>query len=336
MSATTPPPVEVPIAPHRPIIDAHHHFWGDGHPGARAFGRFLPDDLAASVVDGGHRLAATVYVDCGWAFRDTGPDHLRCVGETEYAEAVAEAAALTDRPGGKIGAAIVGRADLTMGDAVVEVIEAHLAASPTRFRGIRELLAHDRDAYQALAIPPHKARDPRFREGARHLARLGLSLDILCVHTMLEDIVELARAFPDLPIIINHLAGPIGIGRFHGKRREVLADWRGGIAELATCLNISMKLSGIGADVMGFGWNKAGLRPDSATVAEAVRPYVSAAIDAFSPARCMVGSNFPVDGQSLDYGVLWNAFKRLVSAYSPSEQDDLLRGTAARVYRLAA
>lgn len=335
MSTSNLSEIEEPIAPGRNLIDAHHHFWGASHAGTKAFGRFLPEDFSAAIIRSGHHLAATVYVDCGWAFRDSGPEQLRCVGETEFVEAVARTFANVEGAVGKIGAGIVGRVDMTLGDAVAEVLEAHMAASPTRFRGIRELLAYDSDAYSALNIPQHKSRDPRFRAGMRQLARLGLSLDVLCVHTMLGDIVDLARDFPGTPIILNHLAGPIGIGRFRGKRDEVFVDWQTAIAELATSPNVIMKLSGVGADVMGFNWTKADTRPDSQTLTNAIEPYIAAAIDAFSPARCMFGSNFPVDGQYFGYGVMWNAFKRVASQYSAEEQDDLFSGTASRVYRLS-
>lgn len=325
---------EPPLSPHIPLVDTHHHFWGEGHFGAVRFGSFLPEDFIATVDSSGHRLAATVYVDCGWAFRGSGPEHLRCVGETEYVETVAGQFASTDSPAGQLCAGIVGRADLMLGDAVADVLEAHLEASPSRFRGIRELVAHDPDAYQALKIPPGKLLNARFRAGFGRLAPLGLSCDLLCAHGMLDDVVGLARAFPDTSIILDHLAGPVGIGRFSGKRQEVLANWRNRIEVLARFPNISIKLSGVGADVMGFGWHHGGSAPDSATVAEAISPYIHAAVDAFSPSRCMFGSNFPVDRQSFNYGVMWNAFKRAAARYSNEEQRQLFFGTAARIYRL--
>lgn len=326
---------ESPLSPHIPLVDTHHHFWGEGHFGAARFGSFLPEDFIATVSGSGHSLAATIYVDCGWAFRDSGPEHLRCVGETDYVEAVVKAFAATDGPVGQLCAGIVGRADLMRGDAVADVLEAHLEASPSRFRGIRELVAYDPDAYQALGIPPGKLLDSRFRAGFGRLAPLGLSCDLLCAHGMLDNVVDLARAFPDTSIILDHLAGPIGIGRFSGKRQEVLADWRTKIEALARFPNISIKLSGLGADVMGFGWHHGGSAPDSATIADAIAPYVHAAVDAFSPARCMFGSNFPVDRQSFGYGVMWNAFKRAAARYSTEEQGQLFLGAAARIYRLA-
>lgn len=319
---------EAAIDPALPIIDAHHHFWGDSHGGAKVFGRFLPDDLATTIAASGHDVAATVYVDCGWAFREDGPEELRCVGETDYAEAVAV------RSGGRFCAGIVARADLMRGDAVRPVLEAHIAASPTRFRGIRALLAHDPDIYQALAIPPGLARDPRFRAGVAQLAALGLSLDALCAHTMLDDMLDLARAFPGMPIILNHVAGPIGIGRFRDRRDEVFADWRVKIAALAACPNVAMKLSGFGAELMGFGWYGTATSPDSTTLAAAIRPYVLAAVDAFTPARCMFASNFPVDGATCGYGVLWNAFKRAADSFNADERAALFHDSAARIYRL--
>lgn len=316
-----------------PIVDAHHHFWDNPHPGALKFGRFLPGDLDAAIAVGRGRVSATVYVDCGWAFRLGGPKHLRCVGETEFVEnaATSHASSGSDL---RLAAGIVGRADLMLGDRVREVLEAHLAAAPARFRGIRELVGHDPEAYQALAIPQGKVLDHRFREGFRHLAPLGLSCDLLCTHPMLGEVIDLARAFPETSIILNHLAGPIGIGRFQQARAQVFQHWRSNIVDLAECPNVSIKLSGFGAEVMGFEWTgNHGTTPCDAIVA-AASPYVDAAIDAFSPRRCMVASNFPVDGRSFTYRTLWDAFSNMLSSYSADEQADLFGGTATRVYRL--
>lgn len=325
---------ESAILPEVAVIDTHHHFWGQGHFGAARFGACLPDDFLAIVAKSGDRLAASVHVDCGWAFRKDGPEHLRCVGETEFVARISREFEKGHGAAGNLCAGIVGKADLMLGEAVEDVLEAHVAAAPDHFRGVRELVAHDPDAYQALNIPAGKMQDPRFRAGFRRLEPWGLSCDLLCVHSMLDEIASLAQEFPHTSIILNHLAGPIGIGRFAGRRAEVLADWRARIASLARLPNVSMKLSGIGADIMGFGWQDAETKPDHATVAEAIAPYVHAAIDAFSPSRCMFGSNWPVDGQSFTYATMWNAFKQLASRYSDDEQRDLFAGTATRLYRL--
>ncbi|WP_327752268.1 amidohydrolase family protein (plasmid) [Sphingobium sp. SJ10-10] len=335
MTEAKPVETEKAIAPDLPIIDVHHHFWDETLGFAKTFGRFLPLDFEAQVVESGHKLIASVYADCGSGFRDTGPEELRCVGETEFVEQVAETFAAGSGPLGKVAAGIVSRADLTLGDAVGAVLDAHIEASPTRFRGIRELLPYDPDVFQTLNVPPGKSRRPDFRAGLAQLTRRGLSLDILCVHTMLDDIVDLARAFPETSIILNHLAGPIGVGRFRDKRAEVFTDWRAKIEALAQCENVSIKLSGVGAEVPGFGWFRTGVMPGSEAIGAAIEPYIVAAVDAFSPYRCMFGSNFPVDRMSFPYGTMWNAFKRVASRYTPAEQGALMSGSAVRIYRLA-
>jgi L-fuconolactonase len=321
------------IAPALPIIDTHHHFWADGYEAAAYFGRFLPEDLSAEIRKSGHNIVASVYLEAGMAYRSEGPDHLRCVGETDYAEAAGRAFAAQ---GGSLVAGIIGHAELLRGDGVAAVLEAHLEASPTRFRGIRDMLSPDPDAYGGLNIPPGKSRDPAFRAGFAQLARFGLSFDALCQHTQLEEVIELAGLFPDTPIILNHLGEPIGVGRFRNKRDEVFADWKVKISNLARYPNVSIKLSGLGMAHIGFGWARAAPPPpDIDTMAAAFRPYILHAIEAFSPSRCMFGSNFPVDGLSYGYGALWNAFKHVVAGLSPQEQRAVFHDTAARVYRLA-
>lgn len=321
--------MEDAIAADLPIIDVHHHFWGESFSFAKMFGRYLPEDLAADVAQSGHRLLGSVYVDCGWAFRAAGPEELRCVGETEYVEAVGAKFAAQSSA---LGAGIVARADLMLGDAVGPVLDAHMMASPTRLRGVRELLAYDPEAFQMLNIPEGKSRLPSFRAGLAQLARRDLSLDVMCVHPMLDEIVELARASPETSIIVNHFGYPLGVGRFTGRREEVFADWRRKIATLAACENVTIKLSGVGGPVMGFDWSGT---PGSEAVAVTIEPYVAAAVDAFSPARCMFASNFPVDRASFSYGTLWNAFKRVAKRYSSEEQHALFHENAERIYRLA-
>lgn len=322
--------MEPPVAPELPVTDCHHHFWGDGHGGPALFGKFLPEVFLAEIGKSGHRIAATVFIDSRWSYRAAGPEALRCVGETDYAEAVATAFA--NAPGApKFAAGIVGSAELLLGDAVAPVLEAHVAASPMRFRGIRDWLSSDPDMPHDFGVPPGKSRDPRFRAGFARLRPLGLGFEALCTHPQLDEIAALAALFPDIPIILDHFGGFLGVGRFASDRVATFAGWRAKIGELARYPNVSMKLSGVGMAQMGFGWDSA---PDSERLAAAVRPFVLAAVEAFSPARCMFASNFPVDGVSFGYGVLWNAFKRVAAEFSAEERNALFSGAAARVYRL--
>ena len=320
---------EQALEPGLPIVDAHHHLFD------RTGRRYAAEDLLADLARG-HRVRATVYLQCGEGYRTEGPEHLRPVGETEAMEALAARSAAV--PGGpRLCAAIVGHADLMRGAAAQEVLEAHLAASPQRFRGIRQTSAWEADPAFARVGPrpgPGLLLEPRFREGFAALAPLGLSFDAWLYHPQLDDLVDLARAFPETAIVLDHVGGPLGLGGYAGRREEVFARWQAGIRRLAACPNVSIKLGGMGMRLFGFGFHEAPEPPSSATLAEAWRPYVHECIEAFGAQRCMFESNFPVDQLSCDYAVLWNAFKRLASGCSPAEKAALFAGTAARFYRI--
>ncbi len=172
------------------------------------------------------------------------------------------------------------------------------------------------------------------REGFAQLAPLGLSFDAFMYHPQLPDLVDLARAFPQTPICLNHVGGAIGLGRYKGKRDEVFADWSARIRELAACPNVHVKLGGLGMRVFGFDGYDGALPPSSEQLATLWRPYVATCIEAFGARRAMFESNFPVDKGSYGYGVFWNACKRLAQGAGAAEKADLFHGTASRFYRL--
>lgn len=327
-------PVEPALLPDLPIIDPHHHFWGEGSAADR-FGRILPEDFVAAIDESGHNIVGTVFLQCGWAYRTSGPDHLRCVGETEWVEAVAQKYGAAGKARTAMAAGIVGHADLSLGERVDEVLEAHLAASPTRFRGIRDHVTADPDEPFAGKAREGIMADPRFRAGLARLGHFGLSFDGWCLHTQLNDFAALARAFPDTVFVLNHLATPVRIGRFQARQAEVFESWKAGISALAPCENVVLKLGGLGMPVAGFGFAEAAVPPDSEAIAAVYRPYVEHAIEALTPPRCMFESNFSVDGAAYGFGNLWNAFKRIAAGYSADEQRALFHDTAARTYRLA-
>ncbi len=217
-------------------------------------------------------------------------------------------------------------------------MEAEIAAGAGLLRGLRHCIPWDRheDVVQHVAryVPPERLLDPTFRAGVAQLAALGLNFDVWLYHTQLPDLVAFARAFPDLPIILNHLGGPIGVGPYAGRRAEVIAGWRQGIAALADCPNVYVKLGGLGMLHFGFDFHLREQPPGSAELAEAWRPYIEPCIEAFGPTRAMFESNFPPDKQSCSYGTLWNAFKRIVAGASAEEKAALFAGTETRVYRL--
>src|SRR6266496_2450491 len=127
---------ETPLAPALPICDAHHHLW-ERHPK-----NYLLEDLLDDLKSG-HNIASTIAVECGYGYRQTGPEEFKPVGETAFLESVAERAADDPAIKPRIVSAIVGHANLALGDAVAAVLEAHMAASPGRFRGIRHSTTWD-------------------------------------------------------------------------------------------------------------------------------------------------------------------------------------------------
>jgi predicted TIM-barrel fold metal-dependent hydrolase len=234
-----------------------------------------------------------------------------------------------------VAAGIVGFADLTLGSEVAPVLEAHIAASRNRFRGTRFTSTWDAsNEISSRVKTPKMLSDSKFREGFACLHKYNLSFDAWLYHTQLLDLADLANAFPDTPIILNHIGGPIGIGPYARKREEVFQEWKQGIASLSTCPNVALKLGGFGMPLLGFGWHERPKPPNSAELAEAIAPYIHWCVDRFGPDRCMFESNFPVDKASYSYTVVWNAFKRISKDFSPRDRAALFHDTAVKVYRL--
>jgi L-fuconolactonase len=313
--------------PDLPIVDSHHHLWRRVPPAV-----YLPEDLMRDAE--GHNVLATVFIECRTNYRQDGPDEYRSLGETEFVlDAVTSAPA---DPKTVVAAGIVAYADLRRGDGVRPVLEAQAETARGRLRGIRHQMRWDADGIGLFGRddPPGLALDPRFREGIAALSAFGLSFDAWVFHPQLGEVADFARAFPNLPIIVNHVGGPLGCGRYAGRREEVFAASRQGIAELARCPNVLMKVGGLGMLYCGFPFHERGLPPTSRELADAWRPYVMKCIDRFGPGRCMFESNFPVAKQSCSYRLLWNAFKRLCSGMSDAEKLDLFSRTATRAYRL--
>ena len=325
--------VEAALDPDLPIIDAHHHIW-TASP-AEPWEPYGPEELIADKSRSGHNVIGTVYVDSHANYADSGPEHLRVVGETEFAGSLGDECAA--RGGGAAGvcAGVVTHADLTLGAEVGEVLDAHLATS-ARFRGIRHMTAIDKD------LPPvYGATEfgimgrPEFRAGFAELARRGLSFDAWLFHPQLPELIDLARAFPDANIVLDHTGGPIGVGRFAKDRKMAFAGWKRDMAELAKCGNVSVKLGGLNMSYSAMDATDAAKPNSSQKTADLQRGHILTAIDLFGPDRCMFESNFPVDMRSISYDLVWNSFKRMVEDFSSEDRKALFASTAKRVYRLS-
>lgn len=322
---------EEPLDPAQPIIDPHHHLWDQ--PGWR----YLLDELLADLRSG-HDVRATVYVQSSRSMlRADGPEAMRAVGETEFANGVAAMCASGQYGPVRACAGIVGAADLRLGAAVRPVLEAHLRAGGDRFRGIRHIATWDPDP--AMLNPAYQPAEdmldsPGFRAGIAELGRLGLSFDAWLYFHQIPRLVALARACPEVPVVLDHCGGILGIGRYEGRRDEVFATWSAHMRDLATCPNVMVKLGGLGMRLPGFGFEARDRAPSSTELAEAWRPWMEHCIETFGAARCMFESNFPVDKGGYAYAVGWNAMKRIAAGASAAEKDDLFWRSAARFYRL--
>ncbi len=320
--------IEDPIEPDIPICDPHHHLWD--HPN----NRYLLEELLQDT-GGGHNIVETVFMECGSKYRQEGPQEMQPVGETEFVQGIATRSESGQYGKTRVAAGIVGFADLTLGAAVKPVLEAQVAAGKGRFRGIRHISAWDASPdIRSSANVSKLLLDSKFREGFACLQEYDLSFDAWLYHPQLMELVDLAKTFPDTPIILDHVGSPLDIGLYAGKREEVFGEWKSVITALAACSNVAVKLGGLGMPICGFGWHKQTTPPSSAELAEAMAPYYHWCIEHFGVDRCMFESNFPVDKTSYSYTVMWNAFKSVSRVFSSEERTALFHDTAVKVYRL--
>jgi L-fuconolactonase len=318
---------EAPLEPDMPIIDAHHHFYD--RPGWT----YLLDEYLQDA-QSGHNITASVYMQALTHYLQSGPDELRPVGETEYVTGATESMQM-GKP--QVARGIVGYADLRRGAAVREVLEAHLKAGQGRFRGVRHLATWDAD--QTLmnplsAVPRGLLLDRDYRDGVAQLGRMGLSYDAWVFFPQLPELFDLAKAYPDTPVIINHCGGVVRIASYADKQKEVFESWSRSMRELAQLPNVYVKVGGLGMRINGFDFEQGELPPSSVQLAETWKPWMHSCIEMFGVNRCMFESNFPVDKGSYPYSNGWNAFKRLTVDASAEEREALFRRTVANVYRL--
>ncbi len=318
------------VEPERPIVDPHHHLWQI----PSAWGTYVLEDLWADT-ESGHNIEKTVFIDCHSSYRQDGPVHLRPVGETEFVARVAAESA--KREGAATIAGIVSHANMHLGEALEEVLEAHEKAGNGLFRGIRH--AGPRDTTGTLTNAgrgrPCPYGDEGFRTGVRTLGELGYTYDTWHFFHQNRDYLALARAVPETTMILDHFGTPLGVGAYAGKQEEIFAQWKDDMAAIAAeCPNVVAKLGGLAMPDNGFGWDTRDMPPTSDEFAEAQRRYYLHTIECFGPDRCMFESNFPVDRLSISYHVMWNGMKKIVRDFSEDEKHAMFYATAARVYRL--
>ncbi len=319
------------LEPDLPIIDAHHHMW------VRAGNRYYLEDFLAEAQTG-HNIKASVFVECGSFYRKNASALMAPVGEVEFANGVAAMAASSTYNSTLVCAGIVGTADISVGAEVAQVLDAQIAAGGGRFRGIRVSTKWDADDdlnTTRYTYARDLMQDKDFRAGFATLGPRCLSFDAMIYHPQILELADLARAFPDTTIILNHIGGLLAWTRTYIARKdEAIANWRSSMTELAKCPNVYVKLGGLAMPYLGLGFDKWDKPATSTQLAASWGPLFKHCIDQFGPARCMFESNFPPDRDSVSYPVIWNTFKRIAAGYSASEKQALFYGAAAKAYCL--
>jgi predicted TIM-barrel fold metal-dependent hydrolase len=293
-----------------PLIDPHHHLWNldeNYYPwltdkvAEAAWGTYegllrnytLEDFLADAA---GQNLVKSVHLDVGFDPKDP-------VGETRWLQGIA------DHHGFPHG--IVGYADLRKPD-VGELLDQHMEYR--NFRGIRQSMNYHQVKAKTYLDRPEVSRTPEWRRGFGELAKRGLSFDLQLYYPQMREFRELADAYPNTQIILNHTGMQVdGPDHFEA--------WRKAIHDLAKAPNVACKISGLG---MGDPYWTVG----------SIRPYVEEAIAAFGVERCMFASNFPVDKLFSSYAMLFDAFRQIVRNYYESEKLSLFHDNAERIYHL--
>ena len=327
---------EPALEPNLPIVDPHHHLW-EMRPGVP---NFMFPDVLADLGGSGHNITQTVFIECGSMYRADGPRDMRFVGEVEFVNGVAAQSASGNYGPMRVASGIVGRVDFTTGDAVKPVLEALMRAGDGRLRGTR-YNAFNTDV-PVMGVPNAPINQPKglladskFREGAASLAAYGLSMDTGCFHPQLMDMVAFVSALPNVTMILNHVGGPLIVGRYANDMSATFADWKKGMTELAKRPNVFVKLGGLGQD-----WNypigHVGAATSSIALAAKWNPWIETTIELFGVQRCMFESNFPVDKTTASYGTIWNTFKRITAGASADEKAQLYAGVARKAYRLSA
>lgn len=316
------------IEPNLAIVDSHHHIWDQD-------GGYMLEDLLDDT-SSGHRIIATVFMQSHWCYRKEGPEAMQPVGEVERVAIVAKAAERSNLPI-KVCAGIVGFADMELGDEVAPILEALIEAGNGRFRGIRHATVSDNRITNNLArvLPFDMLQNSKFQRGLAQLQAAGLNFDAWIYHTQIPQLIKVARTFPRLPFILNHIGAPLGVGPYAAMRKEVFKDWCASLKELAKCPNVYIKLGGLGMVVFGFNFHEHLKPPSSQILADEWRPYLEIPIELFGSKRCMFESNFPVDKASSSYLTLWNAFKRITQGASDTDKFWLYSGTATSTYKLS-
>lgn len=166
------------------------------------------------------------------------------------------------------------------------------------------------------AEPPRFLGGRDFNRGTRAITYRGLMYDILIHQHQLPEAIRYVDGHPEQPFVLDHLAKP-------RIRAGDMEPWASNLRELAQRPNVVCKVSGMVTEA-GAGWTT-----------EQLKPYFDVALEAFTPARLMVGSDWPVLTAHCGYAQWWALVEEWIAPLSQAEQAAILGGTALRTYGLS-
>lgn len=255
---------------------------------------FLPEDYRLAAA--GHNVVATVHIEALWAGDPTG--------ETEWLEGLDK--------GQGVALRYIANAKLGTPDAA-RLIDAQ--AKFSRVVGIRGILSNHPDPKKSFVQDPRLGFDPAWRRDIARLHELGLNLELMMYPYQADAVLDLARSFPDLQIVINHCGSPID------RDPEGMQRWRDGLRAIGALPNVAIKVSNPGAY-------------DPTWTDDSIRDVALHCIACFGTDRAMFGTDYPVSKIQMSFDQIYHAFKKAAQQFSAEEQRALFFGNARRLYRL--
>jgi len=342
------------------LIDAHIHLWDPYTtprtvtPALKLFGRFprvvawlmelvTPQPTLDFVGETDHIMAPylpALYLSETGKYKVRGVVHIQAdwqskkpldmAGETRWLDQ------LDPKPLAMVGEARVN--DVQNLDAL---LDAHQAAS-SRFRGIRDMLAaHPSKKIHQWNKSLDMMKSEAFRQGYARLGERELSFDAFIYSNQLPDLCDLVEAIPSTPIVVDHVATPIGLmGPFGGvgtsaaERAKIKEKWYAGLTRLAQSKHVMIKLSGLFMPIVGWDHDRWSKPIPVNRVVEAIGAHIQFAIDTFGVDRCMFATNFPPDRVLMSFESYYDAYFKIVEGLSMEAKRKLFHDNAARFYRI--
>ena len=291
------------------IIDAHHHIWElkripwlQGPMQPRIFGEYaglrrdyLAEEFKRDLAP--HGITQSVYIQINVNPGDE-------IDETAWVQGVADKHGL---PSG-----IVAFANLAAPD-VAAVLDRHMAYA--NLRGIRQQIHWHENPQYRFAPRPDMMNDAAWRAGLRELEKRDLSFDLQVFPSQMADAARLARDFPGVKFVLLHA------GMLEDRSPAGWDLWRRGMRQLAACPNMWVKLSGLGTFVRTCSL-------------ELWQPVIEETVALFGAARCMYGSNYPIESLWTPYARIVETTQASLAGASISERRAIFHDTAQRFYRL--